>query len=444
MKKFILIALLIILVNQVFSQGSTEYTAGLKVKINESGSQYFRLITWHQMWLRYNENNRGSLRSGSPQSTTTDIGLRRSRFLMFAQLNERFLVLTHFGINNQNAVSGGYLGIDGKKPQIYMHDAWGDWKVFKEYLHLGIGLHYWNGISRLSNASTLNLMTLDAPIFNWPTIEATDQFARHLGIFMKGKIGKFDYRLSLNEPFATNTARSIALDKATYNPNNTAKIYAGYMMYQFLEQESNVLPYMVGSYLGTKKVFNLGGGFHYNQRGMWHFETNPSEPIYNNIALFAVDAFLDLPLHEKKKDAITAYLAFYHYDFGPNHVRNIGIMNPSNGSTANFSLRGNSFPVVGTGSIYYSQIGYVLPQFSNRVRIQPYSAGSLAYLEGVKNSQQEQVPVAVLDIGTNFYLEGHHSKITINYRARPDYTSLASQSTVPYKAEITLQAMVYL
>ena len=136
MKKTLLLVLLLIGSGSLMAQGFADYNGGLKVKLNEDGSKYFRLLTWHQVWLRYNQNNEGSLRAGAPQDATTDVGLRRSRFLMFSQLNKRFLIVTHFGINNQNAVSGGYLGVDGKKPQLYMHDAWVDYTVIPKYLNL--------------------------------------------------------------------------------------------------------------------------------------------------------------------------------------------------------------------------------------------------------------------------------------------------------------------
>lgn len=121
------------------AQGSSLYGSGLKVPLNEDGSKYFRVILWNQVWVRYNENNTGSIRNGEPTDNTFDVGLRRSRVLLYSQISPRFLILTHFGINNQNAVSGGYLGTDGKKPQLYMHDAWVDYKVFDNYLHLGAG-----------------------------------------------------------------------------------------------------------------------------------------------------------------------------------------------------------------------------------------------------------------------------------------------------------------
>ena len=421
-----------------FSQGYSEYEGGLKVKLDEKGDKYFRFITWHQVWLRYNQNNSGSTRVGQAQDATTDVGLRRSRFLMYAQLDKRFLILTHFGINNQNAMSGGYLGTDGKKPQLYMHDAWLDYTVFSKYLHIGGGLHYWNGLSRLTNASTLNLMTMDAPILNWATIEATDQFARKLGIFAKGKFGKLAYQVAVNDPFETNTGNAIALERANYNPGNVSKVLEGYFQYEFWDAESNLLPYRVGSYLGTKKVFNIGAGFINNNKAMWATNTT-GDTVLHDMNLFSVDAFLDLPL--KKGGAITAYTAAYFNDFGPNNVRNIGILNPADGSTVSGSLRGNSFPTLGTGTSIYTQVGYMLPKKNEQLVWQPYAAFIYSDFEGLKDSNGQQVPVTVFDLGLNMFLAGHHSKLTLNYRHRPDFTNL---DAIEYRPEVTLQAMIYL
>jgi hypothetical protein len=424
------------------AQGSTEYGAGIKLPINEDGSKYIRFITWHQVWVRYNEHNSGTIRNGEPVDNTLDFGLRRSRFLTYSQISPRFLVLLPFGINNQNAVSGGVNpGLDGKKPQIFIHDAWTEYKIFDKELSIGAGLHYWNGISRSTSASTLNFMAIDAPIFNWATIDAADQFARMLGVYAKGKLGKLDYRMAVNDPFLTNTAQTIG-PTANYNPQNNNKVYQGYFNWQFLDQESNLLPFMVGTYLGTRRVFNIGAGFLHNKDGMWREETSFTgvDVVKEDINLFGVDAFLDLPLNAEQNTALTAYGVYYNYDFGRHNVRNIGIMNPAQGGGG---LRGNAFPTIGTGDIVYGQVGYLLPKnlFTEKARLQPYTAYSYGSLDGVLNSGDKKVPVRVLDIGTNLLLEGHHSKLTLNYRSRPDFTN---PDNLKYRPEITLQAMIYL
>lgn len=421
---------------EVKSQGFSEYESGLKVKLNEDGSKYFRMINWNQIWLRHNENNSGSTLAGKNQSDATDISLRRIRFLTYAQLNDRFLILTHFGINNQNTFSGGAPTLGSKKPQLFFHDAYVEYKIWKKYLSVGSGMHYWNGISRMTNASTLNFMTIDAPIFNWANIDKSDQFGRYMGIYAKGKFKKFDYRFSLNDPFQANETKTISAN-SDYNPYATNLNTAGYVFYQFFEEESNLLPFLVGTYLGSKKVFNIGAGYQHQKNAMWH--TNSiGDTLNHNQTLISVDAFLDLPLNKKRKDAITAYAVYYNYDFGPNFVRSIGILNPSEGGGA---LRGNAVPTIGTGSILYGQAGYLLPEFTEKYRLQPYVAYSYARFSGIRDANQAIVPVEVADVGINLYMAGHHSKWTLNYRSRPDFTNV---NALKRRSEWTLQFMIYL
>ena len=175
----------------------------LTLKLNDTGSKYVRFIMWHQVWATATQNNPGTVNSrgevidgsGEKSEWSGDVAMRRSRFLAYAQISPRAMILTHWGINNQSFINGatapngsngtGTASNQGKKPQLFLHDAWTEFEIKKDKLYLGAGLHYWNGISRLTSNSTLNFMTLDAPIFNWPTIEATDQFARQFGIYAK-------------------------------------------------------------------------------------------------------------------------------------------------------------------------------------------------------------------------------------------------------------------
>ena len=254
------------------------------MNLSPDGSKYVRILLWTQVYARYTENNTGTLRAPSmPKESQVDFGIRRSRMVVMAQLNPRFLVYTHLGINNQNAVSGGVAPTtDGKKPQFFIHEAVTEYKVNK-YLSLGAGLHYYNGISRLTNASTTSILPMDLPLTNFPTIEQTDQFARWLGIYAKGRMGKFDYRVAMNDAFLTNQAStrsawalhhdpagvSTGTGVANYNPQNTNHVYQGYFSYNFLEPEANLLPYTQGTYLGTKRVFSIGTGFLYNKDAMY-------------------------------------------------------------------------------------------------------------------------------------------------------------------------------
>ena len=100
--------------------------------------EYLRFIMWHQFWATATQNNPGTRdingnlidgSDGADKSWSTDLALRRSRFLAFAQISPRAMILTHWGINNQSFINGGLT--QGKKPQIFIHDAWTEYEVAK-------------------------------------------------------------------------------------------------------------------------------------------------------------------------------------------------------------------------------------------------------------------------------------------------------------------------
>ena len=438
-------------ISGTYAQGSELYGSGMKFKLNEDGSKYVRVISWAQVWTRYNINNDGTTRQGAPADASFDIGLRRARMLFLSQISKNFLILAHFGINNQNALSSTTNNNNSAnpwKPGIFFHDIWGEFKVSKgNELCIGAGLHYWNGISRSTNASTLNFLTLDAPIVNWATIDAADEFARMMGIYAKGKLDKLDYRLALNMPFSKQAyiAQGSRAGVSGFNAKNNSVNLQGYLNYQFLDQESNLLPFTVGSYLGSKKVFNIGAGFEQGIDAIMSYNSATDSAVQDMTHL-SVDAFLDLPLSEKK-DAITVYAAYYNYNFGKNYVRNIGIMNMADGfSNANGAVNkggfGNSYPTIGTGSAIHTQIGYLFPKGKSNLRIQPYGNVTLNNWEGVKNTDgTDKGWFANGNIGCNWLLEGHHAKITTDMGLRPDFNDPNGTKIKPC---FTVQTVVFL
>ena len=107
----------------------------LKLNLNEDGSKYVRFIMWHQIWATTNNLSDNT----SDFSVTPSI--RRSRFLAFAQISPRFLILTHWGLNGLTPNNLTSLGNNGNAPQLFLHDAWGEFKV-ADALYSGGGLHY--------------------------------------------------------------------------------------------------------------------------------------------------------------------------------------------------------------------------------------------------------------------------------------------------------------
>lgn len=459
------------------------YGAGMKVNLSPDGSKYIRFIGWTQFWAQYNENNSNTLRDNVQKSDQVAFGLRRTRVITLAQLNPRFLFLLDLGMENQTTISGSEPNDPngpGKRAPFYVHNATGEFKVNK-YLSVGAGLNYQVGISRMSQASTLNIMTLDLPIVNFPTLDQTDQFGFFMGAYAKGRIGGLDYRFAIDDPFVTNQAAATATpaglrtNVAAFNPRNTNKIYQGYVDYEFLEKEANLLPYQTGTYLGTKRVLNIGAGFHYNPDGAYsrsqaYPTTAPADPFStttnHDIKLFGADIFYDAPIDTASRTAITFYGVYYNYNFGPNYVRSVGLLNPGNGYAAGTpfttaanapasALYGNAAPTIGTGQSYYAQLGVLLPKnlLGPKVKLQPYVAYLHNSLNGLIDTDGNIKGVNIYDAGMNFYIDGHNAKITINYRARPDFSDqvflpanngAATVNSVRYRPEVTLQTQIYL
>jgi hypothetical protein len=395
------------------AQGSPDYDGGLKFKFNEDGSKYLRIISWAQVQAIYNTED--TFDANGNENSPLNFNLRRARVLMFAQINKNFLILTHFGLNSLTSSQLSPTG-KGDGSQLFFHDVWAQYSIGKNHT-VGGGLHYFNGISRLNNQSTLNMMTLDNHRQGWATLGLSDQFARHLGVFAKGKFEKLQYRVSINDASVSSLDNRVAVagEDAVYNGRASlgsmaaGKTYAGYFDYNFFDQESNFLPYKVGTYLGGKKVFNVGAGFFLHPKGAVIDTGSETAPalVGDDVSIFAVDVFYDTPLGENGS-ALTTYAVFQSSDYGKNYL----------------------FSAYGTGNMVYGHLGYVFKGDLSKIRYQPYvSYGTHSY-DAVSDSRN------TFGVGVNAYLSGHNSKLTLEYK-NEKFGSLDSNF-------ITLQAMIYL
>lgn len=501
------------------AQGLDGYGGGPKIYLGKDSSRFLRVTLWSQIWMRRQEMNPGTMVNNNPNTTwESDVAIRRTRILMHGQITPRILVFWIIGANNQTTNSGGLQGgdigtgtsgVDGKRPQVYVHDSWGEFRVSKgPQLYVGGGLLTWSGLSRMTNAATLNFLMVDAPIYNWTTIDATDQFARTMGLYAKGTLFKrLNYRAVMTKPFwipvgqqtTTNvtvtlpnnggtvtvpvgdnvhtnglTATPARFNIANWNPNSRTWMPQLYVNWDFFDVESSVLPFTVGSYYGTRKVFNIGAGFQYHSDAMRYVRPrqtvqvggnpvavlptdapnpapvgpnalpagSPAAPTFNGdwvtapMKHWAVDAFLDLPLHHDG-DAITAHSVFYNLDYGPNYVRNIGIapIGVSNPATRlptgvpnagqfqfeqpGFNGGGTAYPIHGTGTVFYTQAGYLLPKRWTRhlARWQPTAA--ISHVKFDRLSESYTMP----ELGFNWIFAGQNAKLQFQWRNRPMYES---------------------
>jgi hypothetical protein len=101
-------------------------------------------------------------------------------------------------------------------------------------------------------------------------------------------------------------------------------------------------------------------------------------------------------------------------------------MNPANGTTATAAnsisgqgpVYGNSYPMFGTGSVVYTQIGYLLPSKNASMsnRWMPYASATLASYDRLNGFSSN-----TYNAGINYYIQGNKSKLSLDFQNRPSF-----------------------
>ncbi|MBA4053879.1 MAG: hypothetical protein C0490_04130, partial [Marivirga sp.] len=350
---------------------------------------------------------------------------------------------TQFGQNNFNFLSQNE---GNRKLQAFFHDALGEYKVWKDNdkLKLGGGLTIANGLSRFSQPSVGTIMTMDVPVFAQATVDQTDEFSRKLSVYARGQLGKFDYRIVLSDPFpiTTNGQTPPPIGPgATFAQTGHHKQYQVFFMFNFFDKEVNTTPYMTGTYLGKKKIFNIEAGFISQKKATW---TSPDAGVttdYHDMNLWSVALFYDAPVNAEKGTALSAYAGYFGLDYGTDYLRYNGIMNPANGITNGpFSAsQGNAFPMFGTGNVMYTQVGYLFKHdlLGDAGTLMPYASLMSASYDRLSDQMN------IIDVGVNWLIKGHSSKLTLDYQNRPVYEAQGAELIKSSnKGQIVLQYQV--
>jgi hypothetical protein len=428
MKKISGIIFVCLLVQAAMAQAPEEKKdiEELRLKLNTDGSRYIKATFSNQVWFRYNQSNPGTTVLGDPKQQTFDIGLRRTRFQLYGQLTDHVGFYFQFGQNNFNFLAGQNATNSGnRKVQVFFHDALAEYRIKKnsDLLYLGGGLTIANGLSRFSQPSVSTIMSLDVPVFAQATVDQTDEFSRKLSVYARGQLGRLDYRVVLSDPFPVTsnglTPPAIS-DNATFAYDHHNKQYQGFFMWNFFDKESHATPYMTGTYLGKKKVLNLEGGFITQHDATWTGTT--IDHTYHNMTLWSAALFYDAPINTEKGTAMNAYVGYFHTDYGPGYLRYNGVMNPANGTSvagAPGGSFGNAFPMFGTGNVLYAQAGYLLKK-----DLLGEGNGTLMPYVTLQHAEYDRLDkgMTVYDVGVNWLIKGHNSKISLDYQSRPTYT----------------------
>lgn len=358
----------------------------LKLNLNEDGSAFIRFLTWQQYWAT------SDIREGADSQIKPSI--RRSRFAFLSKFSPKFQVFMQWGLNSLTTDNLDGLGNGSDAPQMFLHDAHVEYS-FNKAITVGYGLHYWQGLSRASSQSTINKFSLDAtrPFVHWHDIGQTNQFARKLGLYAKGTIAKnFNYRVALSSPRSGGGLAEIPSDStgvASFGawtlPDGGNYIFEGYFSYSFWDKEGAALPFYTGTYLGSKKILNVGAGFYSFANSSIASQLDGSVDYYNTSHL-AADVFMEQPFGEKGANGmLSAYLAYYNFDFGPN-------------------ANNNALVRAATGSVIFGEIGYLLPG----KKIMPYVSFQTRNYDSAGEG-------STLNLGATYFVSGHNLKITGEY-----------------------------
>lgn len=452
MKNLFILLFLLFGAASVFAQEKPKEIEEMRFKLNEDGSHYLKATFLNQIWFRYNDSNPYTTVLGDKAANTFDIGLRRTRIQFFGQITDHVFFYTQFGQNNFNYLAGQNASNTGnRKFQVFFHDALGEYKVWKgnDKLYIGGGLTIANGLSRFSQPSIGTIMTMDVPVFAQATVDQTDEFSRKLSAYVRGQLGGLDYRLVVSDPFPITSNGSAA---PAINPNATfameghTKQYQGFFAWNFFDKESHVTPYMTGTYLGKKKVLNLEAGFITQKNASWSRETAVSDTVYHNMNLFSAAIFYDAPVNAEKGTAISAYAGYYNLDYGKGYLRYNGVMNPANGTTGPIAASvGNAFPMFGTGQVIYAQLGYLF-----RKDLLGEGNGTLMPYASIMSADYDRLAdrMNVVDVGLNWFIKGHTSKLTLDYQSRPVYKLDGGDATKDYikdstRGQVVLQYQIF-
>ncbi len=424
MKRIVILLTFNILIGAIFSQEKAKLN-NLRFYLSEDKSSYAGIIVLNQIWSRYtwyNPDNNGTERGGD-----FDVGLRRSRVILYSNLFDRCFMYTQIGLDGQTFKSD-------RNPPMMVINAETEYVFLKDKLNVGFGLNTWNGVSRYNNCKILEFLVVDNPGFAYPVGGTDDQLGRQFGIYAKGTLSRLHYRVSVAKPFQYGS--SSPYNSATKELINSNPAYKGYLEWQFFDKESQTMPYLSMNNLGRAKLLNIGAGVYYHPAAT-HGNWNDRYQV-NDIFLASVDNFLDIPL--KNGGAVTSYLGLYYYFFGKNYLRAMGKMNTGT-SAGFFDLDqgfGNSEYEIGTGAIVRYEAGYMIPETILKARLQPFGALTWKKFQGLDESSLQY------DAGVNYLMSGHNLKWTLQYSSRPVYNSLAGKKVViDSRGSLILQTQIY-
>ena len=286
-------------------------------------------------------------------------------------------------------------------------------------------------------------MSLDFPVTQFPNVNTNNQLNRQYGAFLQGRLGNFDYVLSVNQMMMPKDSKLIKTDNEilelnkaglAYNRYVSGFTYKGYLSYSFFNKERLTVPFKAMTYLGKKgKFLNIGAGFNYGADASGAIANKGDTKIttYDQL-VWSADVFFETPL--ANNSALTIYGVYYNANYGPNYLKKVAVMGAfASGGT---SLNGPGIAEFnfGTGDMTYFSIAYVLPKNLTIAgnELMPYYSNQYRRFDGLNDSSFQH------DFGLNYFIAGNKIKLTAQYSTRPIY-SKESRSVDEYLGAFQFQ-----
>jgi hypothetical protein len=393
---------------------------GIKIKLNESGSSFTKVIIGLQFWYRSAQLNPGStdMQTGESISSYQDFVTRRARIISYTNIEDRFYMWVHYGSTN----SASY---DNLQKGMFFHDFWGKLRIAKN-TYVGGGLHMWSGLSRYTMVGGLIQMSLDFPVTQFPNVNVNNQLNRQYGVFLQGRVSNFDYVFSVNQMMMPATSKFLKTDDeiATINKPNVAYnrrlngfTYKGYVSYSFLNKERLSIPFKSMTYHGKKgKIFNIGAGFNFAADASGAIENAGDSDVkmYDQL-VWSADVFYETPL--ANKSSLTLYGVYYNANYGPNYLKKVAVMGGFASGGTSLNGAGIAEFNFGTGDMAYASVGYLLPKnwIPGKNGLMPYYSAQYRNFDGLNQASLQH------DFGLNYLIVGNKVKLTAQYSTRPIY-----------------------
>ncbi len=410
---------------------------GIKIKLNDSGSSFSKVIVGMQFWYRNAQLNPGTnnKQTGESISSYQDFATRRARIISYTNIEDRFYLWVHYGATN----SASY---DDQQKGMFFHDFWGKLKIAKN-TYVGGGLHMWSGLSRYTMVGGLIQMSLDFPVTQFPNVNVSNQLNRQYGVFFQGRVSNFDYVFSVNQMMMPTTSKFLKTDaeivtankpNVAYNRRLSGFTYKGYVSYSFLNKERLSIPFKFMTYHGKKgKIFNIGAGFNFAADASGAIDNAGDTEVkkYDQF-IWSADVFYETPL--ANKSSLTLYGVYYNANYGPNYLKKVAVMGGyASGGT---SLNGPGIAEFnfGTGDMAYASIGYLLPKniIPGKNGLMPYYSAQYRNFDGLNQASVQH------DFGLNYLIVGNKVKLTAQYSTRPIYGK-TTKEVDEYKGQFIMQ-----